>query len=199
MSGARGTPAALAAMLIAAGGLALQAAPEPRPERRLPVRLCDEVHAPSAVTAASIAISTSVYARAGITLDWMSSCAPGGLVVTLIAESDVPRRFTSDTVGFAEPGTTEASVIYERVDRLAHKVGARRALLLGYVIAHELGHLLLPPHSHSESGVMTATFNPQLLDQGPLKFEPEQAALLRAAIADYAPRLAGGTMPFNLR
>ena len=31
--------------------------------------------------------------------------------------------------------------------------------LLGYVMAHELGHLMLPPNSHSVAGVMRPNFD----------------------------------------
>ena len=185
MSGARGTPAALTAIFIAMSGYVPQAAPEPRADRRLPVRLCDKVHAPSKVTAASVALTTRIYATTGVRLDWTTSCEAGGFSVTLGDEGEVPAIFTSDTVGFAAPGTTDAAVIYARVARLAHDFHARLPLLLGYVIAHELGHLLLPPHSHSPTGVMTGTFNPLLFDTHELRFDPQQAAQLRVAIANY--------------
>ena len=58
--------------------------------------------------------------------------------------------------------------------------------LLGYVIAHEVGHLLLGTDSHSHQGIMQGRWgNPQLREagKGHLQFTPSQAALMREHLA----------------
>ena len=45
-------------------------------------------------------------------------------------------------------------------------------------MAHELGHLLLPPHSHSPAGVMRATIDLELASAKKLRFTHDQGALI---------------------
>jgi len=58
----------------------------------------------------------------------------------------------------------------------------KREVLLGYSIAHEMGHLLLPPNSHSISGVMRASLNLDLAAARRLRFTREQGALIVRAL-----------------
>jgi len=53
--------------------------------------------------------------------------------------------------------------------------------LLGYVMAHEIGHLLLHSTTHSSEGLMRAEYRPADLKkagQRQLKFTPEQAEVI---------------------
>jgi hypothetical protein len=68
--------------------------------------------------------------------------------------------------------------LYDRVEFVAHRYHVKREILLGYVIAHELGHLLLPPHSHSETGVMRACLDLELAAAKRLQFTREQGVLI---------------------
>jgi hypothetical protein len=49
-----------------------------------------------------------------------------------------------------------AYVFYDAVQVKAHRHKLPIAALLGYAMAHELGHLLLPRESHGKAGVMRA-------------------------------------------
>jgi hypothetical protein len=54
--------------------------------------------------------------------------------------------------------------------------------VLGHVMAHELGHLLLGSNAHAEIGIMRPRwFGQQLraVERGALFFSPEQALLMR--------------------
>ncbi len=77
-------------------------------------------------------------------------------------------------------------VFYDRVKKTAGKVDQLPpATLLGYVIAHEIGHLLLGPDSHSSRGIMRARWGREDLEQmqrGKLAFLEEQAAIMRARL-----------------
>jgi hypothetical protein len=58
--------------------------------------------------------------------------------------------------------------------------------LLGSVIAHELGHLLLGEHSHSSGGLMQAHWRSEQLkrmEMGNLLFDATAAAQLRSRAA----------------
>jgi hypothetical protein len=73
--------------------------------------------------------------------------------------------------------------IEERTAMLHRK--ASEGLILGHVIAHEIGHLLLPHGAHTAAGIMS----PQIDNgdfrkavDGNLVFSPEQSELMRTAI-----------------
>jgi hypothetical protein len=87
------------------------------------------------------------------------------------------------TLGFAESGTQDATVLYDRVKKFARRYRVNRGVMLGYVIAHELGHLLLPPNSHSVAGVMRGMIDLQLASARHLRFTPEQGALILRKLA----------------
>ena len=56
-------------------------------------------------------------------------------------------------------------------------------IILGCVIAHEIGHLLLGSNSHSVSGIMQGRWERRQVRQavtGTLLFTPEQAKLIQA-------------------
>jgi hypothetical protein len=77
-----------------------------------------------------------------------------------------------------------ASVYYEHALRLAKSeyAGSEISTILGGVIAHELGHLLLSTNNHSRMGIMQACWHPdQVLQlmQGNLLFTSAQSKLMR--------------------
>jgi hypothetical protein len=89
----------------------------------------------------------------------------------------------NDAVGFAIPPVL-ASIYYEHAIRLADDTGHGVSTLIAYVIAHELGHLLLSPSGHSEIGIMRAHWGPKelrLVVCGWLHFTPAQSRLIRVA------------------
>jgi len=101
------------------------------------------------------------------------------------------KRAAGDVMG-AATGTSEARgrlayVFYAHVARLAHGVpNDAESRILGHVMAHEMGHLLLSANSHSESGVMRADWDSQQLlrmVKGLLQFTPEQGELIRSHVS----------------
>jgi predicted SprT family Zn-dependent metalloprotease len=63
--------------------------------------------------------------------------------------------------------------------------------ILGHVMAHEMGHLLLPANSHSQSGVMHADWDSEQLlrmVKGLLQFTPEQGELIRSHVSSAHPQ-----------
>jgi hypothetical protein len=77
-----------------------------------------------------------------------------------------------------------ASVYYEYAMRRAKTDHAESeiTIVLGGVIAHELGHLLLGTNGHSRAGIMQPRWEPNQVQQlmmGSLLFTPEQSKLMR--------------------
>ena len=126
------------------------------------------------------AIATDVYRDIGVTIEWKETCSDARLVVHLVASdvADADVTATELALGYAQPGTRSATVLFDRVAKFAHRFGVKREVLLGYAMAHEMGHLLLPPNSHSISGVMRASLNLELAAEKRLRFTREQGALI---------------------
>lgn len=87
-----------------------------------------------------------------------------------------------------------AGVFPYRVEELAEEGTLRievpndfRAVILGHLMAHEIGHLLLGSESHSSKGIMRARWQREDLEaavQGKLGFTPEQREKMREKIQD---------------
>jgi hypothetical protein len=80
-----------------------------------------------------------------------------------------------------------ASVFYHRVDELAESGGASRALLLGHIMAHEIGHLLLGVNSHSATGLMHVPWGRTQRERaslGTLLFTDKESEQIRRQVAD---------------
>lgn len=90
-----------------------------------------------------------------------------------------------DCSRYAERLNMAAYAFYGRIVDLAEHNGAEVAKMLGHVIAHEIGHLLLPYDSHAPRGVMRAEWDREQFEdmfKGLLTFPPEQAALIRTQV-----------------
>ena len=77
---------------------------------------------------------------------------------------------------------TQADVFFDEVQRLGTDSAVNVPELLGHVIAHELGHLILGSHAHSASGIMSRRWEApelKLLLRGNLLFNPEQVKVMR--------------------
>src|SRR5262245_22864454 len=154
--------------------------------RHVAVAVCDLEGVPDALTRLAEQVADEVYRDIGIALDWADNeCHPGkGVFAVSIASRGVADTLVSDhTLGFAKSGTRDATVLYDRVKRFSRHYRVNSGVLLGYVIAHELGHLLLPPNSHSVTGVMRGTIDLQLASERQLRFTPEQRALILRKLA----------------
>jgi hypothetical protein len=131
-------------------------------------------------------VAGEVYRDIGIELDWADNdCHPLERVFAVsITSREMAGTSVSDyTLGFAESGTVDATVLYDRVTKFARRYHINRGVMVGYVIAHELGHLLLPPKSHSMNGVMRDVIDLRLAAERQLRFTPEQGALILVRLA----------------
>jgi hypothetical protein len=92
-----------------------------------------------------------------------------------------PGTTTDSTMGFAWGNM--ATVSYHWSKGADRNGGALPAEILACVVAHEIGHLLLGPNSHSRTGVMRGEWSAGELRGaawGRLLFTPQQAELIRA-------------------
>ena len=84
--------------------------------------------------------------------------------------------------GKALRGTGRAYVYYQLVKSAAERHTHHVGTVLGMVIAHELGHLLLPPNSHAFAGIMRADLD--LTSRKPGQFIQSQAAAIRTSLSE---------------
>jgi len=120
------------------------------------------------------------------------------LIVLILPESQatqerIPQSVIGYSAGTADECRRVAYVLYGRMDqfRLEQAPAIYRAKLLAYLMAHEVGHLLLPVQSHSPSGIMRAQWSRadlELAQQGRLRFTADQALSIRSKVS----RLAEG-------
>jgi hypothetical protein len=83
---------------------------------------------------------------------------------------------------FGRSLASDAYVFLDRIDDVNEGDRRGRDLLLGYILAHELGHLLLGHGSHSRAGIMKAVVVPDdivQLRQGTVTFHPAEAKRIR--------------------
>jgi len=104
-----------------------------------------------------------------------------------------------DTLGEAFLSVENAGYIvdvyYEAVQSLAAGKQVDPARLLGYVMAHELGHLLLGP-GHAAKGIMRPSWDLsdlEAMSQGRLKFSPAEGVRMRRVLQGTVP--CGAAVP----
>jgi hypothetical protein len=106
--------------------------------------------------------AAAVFSRIGVRVTWINAetavrdhVRPPFTVILIKSGTDlVVRPAIVDALGFADPSVSRAHVIYDRVEALTARSQLSTASLLGDVIAHELGHLMLPATGHSNRGIM---------------------------------------------
>ena len=123
---------------------------------------------------------------------------PGKAADQLIVNTDA----LGGAAGTPEHRGRVAYVFYDRVQHIAEtyintsrdcaECDLDNVIVLAHVMAHEIGHLLLP-YGHSATGLMRANWDAGDLHRAvyrQLKFTPEQAALIRARLLGAAPQPA---------
>jgi hypothetical protein len=85
------------------------------------------------------------------------------------------------TLGRATKPSRRAWIFYDRIADHAARVRSAVSHPLAIVLAHEIGHLLLPTYSHSPSGIMRADVEGSLVRVP--KFTNEQGAAIRGLLA----------------
>ena len=93
-------------------------------------------------------------------------------------------------------GGTMADAYFQAIQDTSEQHRGESGVLLGFVMAHELGHLLLGP-GHTPDGVMQAAWGQKQMDalgQRWLKFTEDSAARIRRALEARAAGDAGGKL-----
>ncbi|HTG99200.1 MAG TPA: hypothetical protein VL882_02975 [Vicinamibacterales bacterium] len=176
------------------GWLPNQAFAQTTPVRMMRVLVLNTAGAPVAVLSEAEKAAARVFQAAGIETTWRQAGTgtvdddlTSMIIINLMSASMEARMKAPATVmGFAVSGARLASIMYGRVERLAQANATDLATVLGHVIAHEIGHLLLPPGGHSAGGIMNAMLDLHLAVRGVLQFSSTEVTAMRARIAALA-------------
>ena len=175
---------------------------EPKPQ--VTISVYDYAHIPTGLLSAAEEDAQRVFRKAGVETVW-TTCLPkpekaksdscdavdaNHLVLKVLPHAIAANvRDRGDVLGSAildDKGLGfYAHVFYDRVQRVAEERKLGHALL-GDVLAHEIGHLLLGSNSHSVSGIMSAHWNGEELrriSEGSMFFAANQARMIRDRIA----------------
>ena len=91
----------------------------------------------------------------------------------------------------ADANRAVVSLYLDAVTDVARHYGLPAGKVLGIAVAHELGHVLLPPPSHSSEGIMQAAWEGDDLRKASdraIAFTDSQAALMRERLLSRAAR-----------
>jgi len=114
--------------------------------------------------------ATEVFVRAGAHVRWMDEDSavrerirpPYTIVLVSGEENARAPLLIADALGFADPQVHRAHVFCDRIEVVSARSRRSPASILGDVMAHELGHLLLPPPGHSTGGIMRSNVDTRL-------------------------------------
>lgn len=190
-------PLTQASFLLVLSAVCAAAAPLPT----LTVRCYHYAAVPPSVVAKAQAIATDRLRAAGISVEWLDYPIVNGRPVG----PDRPERYTElildllpEKMSQRIPGVqtqlgvslmdkerqlaVHAYIFVERAEALAGFAALAPEIVLGTVMAHEIGHLLLGTNNHSGRGIMRGQWGVADLREagdGGLNFTPDQMRRLR--------------------
>ena len=163
----------------------------------LTVRVWDYAEIPRPVLISAQKEIAYLFDKAGVQVEWLE-CDPkqrrgpgctvpsaNDIILRIHQRSALPSSFGAETLGRAI-GDSYTDVFDTEVSRAALKQRVPRHQVYAMTMAHELGHLLLGPNSHTGTGIMRARWAPadfQAASVRCLLFAPRQCQAIRAAVA----------------
>jgi hypothetical protein len=168
---------------------------------RVNVRLSSQVEAPPDLLRDGQDAVSRIFAGIHIQLVWtgqtqpvsnpvagcMGERAAHDLAVEIVPHA--PASFSDVALAMALPyadSGVRIVIFYDRVDPLLRGHYAPAATILGYVMAHEIAHVLQGIARHSETGIMRARWTDNDFKQMGIKvlmFTPEDVQLIRQRLA----------------
>jgi len=202
-------------LTFAIGSVRLLTAEEPvSGELPVTIQIHDYWHVSNRSLAHARDFVTATYKQIGVRTEWLgvvqqNEQRPGSTpphaatarlpiaqitVIILTPKMAARGHIEEDALGFAavpEDGMGRiAYAIYDRVRDTAARAAMNEDDLLGFVMAHEIAHLLLPRGAHTETGLMRGHWNVrdfQQTDVLKLGFSPQQASVMRSTLLHDTP------------
>src|SRR5689334_22370515 len=145
-------------------------------------------------------IVSRMYKRAGVGIEWLGDASPGAeesrasaaqLTIDIVTASVAKRRgYSDDVLGYVsvppEGGMGRIGyVVYERIKDVAAGGSSSTGDILGIIIAHDIGPLILGAGSGTLTGVMTRTWSLdelQRVNPMALSFTPAETDRVHATL-----------------
>ena len=141
--------------------------------------------------------ATAIFTRIRVQLAWTDECSRAcknltpstgasaipDIAVEIVAHA--PDSFKEESLAMALPyadSGVRVVIFYDRVAPYLRNHHAPAETILGYVLAHEIAHVLQGVARHSDSGVMRARWTDldyQWMSKGALRFATEDVQLIR--------------------
>jgi hypothetical protein len=149
----------------------------------IPVAIHNYAAVPPVILAGAQSTATRIYEQAGVDVLWVDPVAcPTAVHVHILSRGMAERVAAGDAVlGVATVGSAMAYVLYGRVLDASLRFHLHPSRLLGYVMSHEIGHLLLPGRMHGRAGLMRADVSLRLIERDAPQFTLPEATLIRTS------------------
>lgn len=149
---------------------------------------------PSRLLASARAEVEAVFHAAGVEIAWIEGPSPepwpplnasgSREVLVMLTTTTQPSCDGRCALGLAVHPRRTAFVFYTRILQAYRGLPVDLGVALGRVIAHEVGHLLLPPGTHSPYGIMRETIDVGF--SNPNRFTKEEARFIRERLMQTA-------------
>jgi hypothetical protein len=114
----------------------------------------------------SLGLATKLFERINVRLKWHSGKPPESrrdntMMIGIQIQEFAPKSLVPTALAEARPFSMSrrAITIYQdRVEKVIHPIPSMNDVLLAYIFAHELGHVLQSSRSHADEGVMRANW-----------------------------------------
>ncbi len=168
------------------------------PSATITVRVYNRAQVSWSTLAGAEAKANNIFHQAAVDIIWVhcghagdiskdeSSCSeladPIYPVLSLVNNFGPRPGVSGETLGFAVASSGFAYISFDRISELMPYIAASKSDVLGCLIAHEIGHLLLQTRGHTPLGIMHFPWSRhelRLANQPSLVFTPEQASAIR--------------------
>jgi hypothetical protein len=205
------TLALCAVVAVGLGGPRVRAADEPATQAAITVVVINFAEVPPGILDRAQVEAGRTYRRIGVRTVWLGlapldagttpdspvSTPDAGFAIRLIIQSGSAgggERRSRTVMAAAPPSQSDREgsiyVFYDRVTDVAAMHSADTALLMGIVIAHEMGHVLLRHSGHSAEGLMRGVWNTDDIRRaaiGLLWFSPSELQEIRKTLSTCCP------------
>lgn len=175
---------------------------ERAPVPAITVSVYNDIQLPARVLADAEREAARIFEKAGVSILWISCALSSDAHADMRCRERpspmhlnvriVPHAVTAsdDALGVAflskEGDGVYGDVFYDSIDKLDPDSEIGSARLLGHVMAHEVGHLILGSNAHSHCGVMSPSWHGEelrLASRGDLLFSEEEVRLMRKRLS----------------
>ena len=179
------------------------------------VRLYSDVQLSTKALVQAQQEAVRIFRQAGVETVWVQ-CKPSPspadrrcqippsekfLVMRIVSKALTSAESIFGMAFLSEGRGTYSDLFYDSVEKLHQECGASVPRVLGHVMAHELGHLLLGSNAHVEIGIMRPRWHGEQLravERGTLFFTPEQARLMQYRLSTAKTRPADNAVKAGL-